>query len=102
MKTYRFDKYVQEAAVPPFVLEVSDDEKIEIPAPSTETVLLLEESSSSRERLRLLTGPAADRVMELVSAQPMHVMSGLAMDIARHFGVDMAQAPVGGFGASSS
>lgn len=102
MKTYRFDRYVAEAAVEPFVLEVGDDEVIEIAAPTTEAILLLEESRSSRERLRLLAGPAADKLMDLIAGQPMHVMSALVLDIGRHFGVDISQAPPGGSRASLS
>lgn len=102
MKTYRFDQYVQDAAVEPFRLEISPDETIVIEAPDGNAVLQLEEVGSSRERLRLLCGEQFDRVVELIGNKPPAVLKRLSQDMARHFAVDPGQAPVGGTGASSS
>ena len=101
VKTYLFDQYVQDAEVEPFRLQVSPDETIVIEAPDGETVLHLEEVGS-RERLQLLCGDQFGRVMELVGKKPPAVLRRLSQDMASHFAVDPARAPMGGSGASSS
>ncbi|MBP2341124.1 hypothetical protein JOF41_007378 [Saccharothrix coeruleofusca] len=102
MKTYRFDQYREDAAIEPYVLEVDEQRSITIPAPSTDTILKLEETSSTRERLMLLCGEHADEVFGLLKDESMHVMVRFVMDLAKHYGVDLQRVPVGGTGASSS
>lgn len=53
-RTFKFDRYLTEARVDPFVLEVGDGEELSIPAPDGDTVLAIEESRSSRRTLELL------------------------------------------------
>ena len=104
MKTYRFDQYVQDAAIEPFVLAFSDnaDENVTIPAPDGDTILKLEEASSSRDRLKLFLGDQHDAVWTHVKSAPGGVMAKLVKDIAEHFGMDFQRTPPGGTGASSS
>lgn len=104
MKTYRFDQYVQDAQIDPFVLEVSDDpeENITIPAPDGDTILKLEEAFSSRDRLKLFLGDRYDQVWKHIEHAPGGVMAKLVKDMAAHFGMDFQRAPVGGTGASSN
>lgn len=104
MKTYRFDQYVQDARVDAFVLEVSNDpaDNIVIEAPDGETVLALEESRSSRDRLKLFLGAEYDRAWEHLGKAPGGVLAAIVADIARHFGMNFQRPPMGGTGASSS
>lgn len=102
MKKYRLDQYIQDATIPPFPLEVSDEETILIKAPDGDTVLAVEEATSSRARLRLLCGEQFNRVLELIGKENFGVMTALVMDMMRHFGFDLTQVPAGGSGASSS
>jgi hypothetical protein len=98
-KTYKFDRYVEDAKVEPFTLELSEDEVLEIPPPDGETVLEIEEATSSRVMLELLCGEHYDRVWELIRHRPASVLNGLARDIGDHFG--LSSAPPGGFPRSS-
>lgn len=93
-KTFKFDQYLREADKPPFVLEISEDETIEIPAPDGDTVMAIEESRSSRTNLELLAGEHSERVLELVGSAPASVMIGLVQDMSKHFGL-FAAAPGG-------
>lgn len=99
-KAYKLSKYVDEAKVEPFPLEVSDEETLLIPAPDGDTMLEIEEARSSRRTLELLCGEHADRVLELVGPAPAAVMSDLVQDMLKHFGITPEQAPPGGSRAS--
>lgn len=97
-KTFKFSQYLKEAEKPPFVLEVSEDETLEISAPDGDTVMEIEEAHSSRTTLRLLSGEHSARVLELVGEAPASVLVGLVQDMTKHFGLQ--QAPSGGSRAS--
>ncbi len=93
-KTFKFNRYLTEAKREPFTLEVSENETISIPPPDGETVLLIEESRSSRRTLALLCGEHYDRVNELISKAPAGVLTSLVGDMVDHFGLN--QVPPGG------
>jgi hypothetical protein len=99
---HRFDTYLEDAGIKPFDLEVSDDEVLSIPAPDSNTILLIEEAASTRERLRLLCGEHFERVMELIGGESPLVMRRLTQDMTQQFSIDPKRAPLGGSGASSS
>lgn len=98
-KTYSFDRYVADARKEPFVLATSDEREIEIPAPTGETVLEIEESRSSRRTLELLCGEHFSEVYDLVRAAPASALNALVADMVEHFGISAA--PPGGSVASS-
>ncbi len=104
MKTYRFDQYVQDAAIEPFVLAISDnpDENIVIQPPNGETLLALEETLTSRGRLKLFLGEQYDQVWVHIGLAPGGVLAAIVKDMAGHFGMDFQRTPPGGTGASSS
>ncbi|GGM75502.1 hypothetical protein GCM10012275_52730 [Longimycelium tulufanense] len=99
-KTYKFDRYVQEAKAEPFVLDAGDVE-IVIQPPDGETVLEIEQCGSTRVMLELMCGDQFDAVYELVRSQPASVLRDLSLDMARHFSIAPDQAPPGGLRASS-
>lgn len=97
-KTFKFDQYLKEAEKPPFMLEISEDEILEIPAPDGDTVMEIEEARSSRTTLKLLSGEHSARVLELVGDAPASVLVELVQDMTKYFGLQ--QAPSGGSRAS--
>lgn len=80
---YRFSDY-KRSAITPFVLEF-DDLTIEIPAPDAETVLRVEEASTSRARVALLCGEHWDEVWERLRGEQVQVLSDLMDDLTEHF-----------------
>lgn len=103
MKTYRFDQYVEDADVEPFVLEMpGGQDNIVIDYPNGDSLLALEEASSSRERLQLLLGAQHDTAWKSIGKAKGSVMTAIVVDICKHFGLDFQRAPLGGTGASSS
>lgn len=104
MQTYRFDQYVQDAALEPFVLAFDDnpDNNIAIQPPNGETLLKLEETNSSRDRLKLFLGEQYDKVWVHIGLAPGGVLSAVVKDMASHFGLNFQRPPSGGTGASSS
>lgn len=99
-KTYKLSKYRAEAKTEPFPLEVDENETLLIPVPDSDTVLDIEEAGSSRRMLELMCGEHSDRVFELIGPEPGSVITDLARDMARHFGISPEQAPPGGSRAS--
>jgi hypothetical protein len=103
VKTYRFDQYVEDAAVDPYVLEMPNgQDSIVIDYPDGDSLLKLEESSSSRERLKLLLGAEYETAWAAIGKAKGSVMTAIVVDICKHFGLDLQRAPMGGTGASSS
>jgi hypothetical protein len=99
-KTFKFNQYVKEAERPPFVLEISDGDTIEIEAPNGDTMLEIEEARSSRTTLELLAGEHSERILELIGPAPAGVMTDLVQDMLKHFGITKEQSPSGGSRAS--
>lgn len=88
--TKRWDDYVEEAAVPPFHLVVSDDETVQIDCPDGEALLKVARAGREGDHLAVLeiiTGDQWNRVSELVSRAPYQVMLDLSVDLQIHFGL---------------
>jgi hypothetical protein len=97
-KTYKFDQYVEEARTDPFRLEANGS-VIEISAPTSETMLKMDFTTSPRTALRLLCGNVFEDVYELLAPQPASVLNRLLADMMGHFGADQVP-PAAGFGSS--
>jgi hypothetical protein len=90
MTTYKLDKYIAEAQVDPFILEISDSEKITIQAPTAETLVEVTEVpvNQTREIFYLLCGEEQfDDVWEHVKYLPAGVLQSLIVDLLRHFNI---------------
>jgi hypothetical protein len=84
---YSFDDYLAEARPADFMLRVSADEVIDIPYPTGEQLLQVDESRTARAVLRALCGEKWGRVHALVKDKHAKVMERLADDIREHFGL---------------
>lgn len=92
----RWDTYVQEAAKPPFELEVDDDTVITIEAPTGGQLIeaqRLQASGDVEAQLRVICGDKAfPEVFPLIQAAPGGAMTALISDIMKHFGYDVGEA----------
>jgi len=101
MATYKLDRYIAEAEVDPFVLDLGDDkEAIVIQAPISETMVEITEVPMNRTRriFELLCGEEQfERVWEEVRYLPATVLQGIMLDMLRHFKVfaEVSQLPGG-------
>ena len=84
---YDFDEYLAEAQPVPFKLRVSKDDVIEIPYPTGEQLLTVDEARTARAVLRALCGDQWERVHALVKDKHAKVMEKLADDLRAHFGL---------------
>lgn len=101
MTTYKLDKYIAEAQVDPFVLDLGEDkEAIVIQAPTSEAMVLITEIpiNQTRRIFELLCGEDQfDKVWEEVRYLPATVLSNMLLDMMRHFKifVEVNQIPGG-------
>lgn len=104
MATYKLDRYIAEAKIDPFVLELSDGDKITIKAPTSETLVEVTEVpiNQTRRIFYLLCGDEQfERVWETVRFLPSTVLQSLMMDLLAHFNITSEVRSVpGGFRAS--
>lgn len=87
-QTHTWDTYVREAEIDPFVLEVSDDEKLTFDAPSG--VALMRIMRGLREGdleaiLVALTGDRWQRLEQLLGGAGHKAMPALTEDLMDHF-----------------
>lgn len=91
---YDFDAFVGEAQPAPFRLRVSKDEVIEIPYPTGEQILEVDEARNGRAVMAALCGEHWKRVFELTKDKHGKVLETLSEEIRKHFG--LGGAPAGG------
>lgn len=117
MKTFRWDKYSNEARREPFVIDglppwhpASDEQggpgSITVPVPTGEAFLEAESAGSTRRSLELMCGEQWTQVWLLISgdannggegAIPMSGLMDLVKDITQHFSLgDQNRPPVAG------
>lgn len=99
-KTYDFDSYLAEARPTAFELKVSDEQRIVIEPPDSDTMLMLDEARTARRQLELLCGEQWNEVFELIRNRHAGVLNKLVMDLLKHFNVDQAVSVAGGGRAS--
>lgn len=88
MKTYTWDKYVKEADVEPFVLEVRDDYKIVIENPTGVQVMRISEGMRAGDVAAILlgiTGDAYQEVLALLGKAGHGALTDLTEDLLEHF-----------------
>lgn len=74
----------------PFVLWLDDDEKIEIPRPTTDQALDAEEayaSGTSRDVIRKICGEQADAFLAAIGDEDPMVTWAIIGDMREHFGL---------------
>lgn len=89
-QTYDLRAYIHEASKAPFELRISDEEVLEIPAPTVDRILDAGtmDQSDLRESLRILVGDEVyDEFMEAVGDAPVGALRPLIADIQEHFGL---------------
>lgn len=89
-QTYDLRAYIHEATKSPFALQISDDEVLEIPAPTVDRILDAGsmDQSDLRESLRVLVGDDSyDAFMEAIGDAPVGALKPLVEDIQEHFGI---------------
>lgn len=89
---YSLDKYRKDATGKPFVLQVSDEQVIEIPRPTGDVIMDVEEISmagaaGSRQILTLLCGEKADEFLDVIGKEDFTVLEAVAKDMREHFGL---------------
>lgn len=92
----RWDTYVQEAAKPPFEVEVSDEQVITISAPTGGQIIEAQRLAAQGDleaQLRVICGEAADEMLPLIKAAPGDAMRAFLTDVMAHFGYDAGEAP---------
>ena len=101
-REYKWDDYAREAEVPPFVLRVSEDEKIEVQNPTGVQIMRLGQGLRTGDMelmLIALTGDAHTQVMGLLGKVGHKALPKLIEDLMDHFGlyedVDL-RGPLGG------
>lgn len=90
MATYKLDRYIAEAKIDPFILEISETESITINAPTADTLVEVTEIpiNQTRQIFWLLCGDEQfDQVWETVRYLPASVLQGLMTDLLRHFNI---------------
>lgn len=98
---YKLEKYRAEADIPPFELEIAEDNVVSIPGPDGDTILAISEvpQTDARRILQLLWGEQYDELMAIVGKYPAGVLPAIAADILEHFKIGHLQAAPGGFKA---
>ena len=74
-----------------YVLNVSEEERIEVPRPSGDTMLSVEEAATSRQVIHLLCGEQADRLMELIGSEDNTLLESILDEMRKHFGLAVSQ-----------
>lgn len=89
-KTYDLRAYIHEATKAPFELTISDDEVLEIPAPTVDRILDAGklDNSDVEESLKVLVGEDAyDEFRSAIGPAPIGALFPLMKDIQDHFGI---------------
>ena len=89
-KPNSLERYRSEVKGGPFVLWISDEEKLEIPRPTGEALFDAEDAArfgNSREAVRALAGDKADELLEILGVEDAAVMQAVATDMQEHFGL---------------
>lgn len=74
----------------PFVLWLDDDEKIEIPRPSSDQMFEAEEayrSGTAKDVIRAFCGDKADEFLAAIGKEDPHVTFAIVGDMREHFGL---------------
>lgn len=89
MTKYTLDKYIAEAEVEPFVLDLGGDKgEVTINAPTGDSMVEISETPMNQTRVifELLCGEEQfDVVWEAVRYLPGSVLQGILLDMLRHF-----------------
>lgn len=101
---FKLQKYIDEAVVEPFPLELLDGTVLEIPGPDVDTLMLLSETpiQDNRRTINLLLGDHAKRVWEDIGSKPAGLAQPLVLDLILHFKIGNIMSVPGGSRASSS
>lgn len=86
-KPFSLDRYRAEAKGEPFVLWLDDDHSIEIPRPSGDTLMDVEEASNSREIISMLCGDKAGEFLAVVGKEDFAILQAVSKDMQEHFGL---------------
>lgn len=86
-KPNSLERYRSEAKGEPFVLWISDDEKLEIPRPTGDQALEAEEAFGSRAVITALCGDKAEEFFDVVGKEDAAVLKSIAADLEEHFGL---------------
>ena len=87
-QTHRWDKYVEEAQIEPFRLQVSDDETLVFPPPSGVALIRIAQGLRSGDIeliLRCLVGDDWPRLEELLGGAGHKAFPALVEDMMDHF-----------------
>lgn len=101
MTTYKLDRYIAEAQVDPFVLDLGESkEAIVINAPTSDTMVEITEIpiNQTRRIFELLCGEDQfDKVWAEVRYLPATVLTSILLDMMRHFKIfaEVSQIPGG-------
>jgi hypothetical protein len=96
--TYKLDKYIAEAEVEPFILEVDEERSITITYPTGEVIAQLTETPAHETRriVQLLCGDQFEEVWKVIGPLPSSVLLDVATDIVKHFRIGQVQRVPGG------
>jgi hypothetical protein len=85
--TYKLDKYIAEAEVEPFILEVDEERSITITYPTGETLAQLTETPDHETRriMKLLCGDQFEEMWDVISQLPASVLMEIGTEIVKHF-----------------
>jgi hypothetical protein len=86
-KPFSLDRYRAEAKGEPFVLWLDDEHSIEIPRPTGDTIMDVEQASNSREIITLLCADKADEFLAAVGKEDAGVLKAVSIDMQEHFGI---------------
>lgn len=100
MATFKLDRYIAEAQIDSYVLEVDDDRgnDITIVCPTGETLVVIGEIplNEGRKFLRLLCGDQFEVVWQRLAPLPGPVLMAVLLDMIEHFGIGQMAAVPGG------
>lgn len=86
-KPNSLDRYRAEVKGEPFVLWVTDEEKIEISRPTGDQMFEAEEAGNSREIIEALCGDQAEEFLAVIGKEDAAVMAAIAADMQETFGL---------------
>lgn len=84
---YSLSDFRSEANGEPFVIDVDADYSIEIPRPTSDVLMDVEEATTTREVIRTLAGDRAKELLALVGPEDFTVLKSLADKMQAHFGL---------------
>jgi hypothetical protein len=81
------ERYRSEVKGEPFVLWIDDENCLEIPRPTGDQMLEVEEAYGSRATINALCGDKAEEFFAIVGKEDGGVLRAIAADMEEHFGL---------------